>query len=150
MYYSPYMNITRFTDYSLRVLIFVAVHNDKLATIQQIADKYGISKNHLMKVVQELSAQGYLESIRGKNGGIRLKHRAELINLGQVVRLNEQSSVLVECFGENNQCVITPSCQLKKILADAMECFFNHLDQFTLADLVGSSQSNELKQLLQI
>ncbi len=144
------MNITRFTDYSLRVLIFAALHHGKLVTIGQIAEQYGISKNHLMKVVHTLSAQGYLASSRGKNGGIRLQRTAEHINLGKVVRLNEQNSVLVECFGDNNQCVITPSCQLKKILADAMECFFIHLDQFTLADLIGNSQGNELKQLLNI
>ena len=144
------MNITRFTDYSLRVLIYTALHPHQLVTIKDIAQRYNISKNHLMKVVQSLSTQGYLVSIRGKNGGIRLQREANTINLGQVVRLHEQNSVLVECFGDNNQCVITPSCQLKGLLAQAMECFFAHLDNYSLADLVSAPQHAELHQLLSV
>ncbi|MFY8273857.1 Rrf2 family transcriptional regulator [Pseudoalteromonas sp. SSDWG2] len=144
------MNITRFTDYALRVLIYAALHQGKLVTIKDIANRYDISKNHLMKVVQELSAKGYLDAIRGKNGGIRLSRPANSINLGEIVRLNEQHSTLVECFGEDNHCVITPACQLKGILAQAMECFFAHLDGFTLADLINEQEQPALMQLLHI
>ncbi len=128
------MNVTRFTDYSLRVLIFTALHNGELVTIKEIAEKYEISKNHLMKVVQELSNRGYLIATRGKNGGIRLSKDPAEINIGELVRLQEQGSTLVECFGNDNQCVITPACQLKQIFAQAMEAFFLHLDNYTLAD----------------
>ncbi len=144
------MNITRFTDYSLRVLIYVALHKDTLVTIKEVAEKYAISKNHLMKVVQELSNKGYLIATRGKNGGIRLGREPATINIGEVVRLHEQNSTLVECFGDENQCVITPACQLKRILAEAMEEFFVYLDQYTLVDLISPKYASELTQLLAI
>ncbi|WP_105213488.1 Rrf2 family transcriptional regulator [Pseudoalteromonas sp. T1lg22] len=144
------MNITRFTDYSLRTLIYAALHQDETLTIQAVADKYQISKNHLMKVVQVLSNKDYLTATRGKNGGIRLSRDPAQINIGELVRLHEQDSTLVECFGADNHCVISPACQLKGILAQAMECFFAHLDNFTLADLVNANTDSELKQLLQI
>ncbi|MBS3799170.1 MULTISPECIES: Rrf2 family transcriptional regulator [unclassified Pseudoalteromonas] len=144
------MNITRFTDYSLRVLIYTALHDGQTVTIKAVAEKYDISKNHLMKVVQELSNKGYLIATRGKNGGIRLGREPSLINVGEIVRLHEQNSVLVECFGSDNQCVITPACKLKTILSKAMEQFFAHLDQYSLADLVNSDSQSELKQLLQV
>lgn len=138
------MNITRFTDYSLRVLIYLSLHKEQLVTIKEVADSYGISKNHLMKVVQELSLKGYITSIRGKNGGIKLSRAPSLINVGELVRLNEQGSTLVECLGEDNQCVITPACQLKHMLAEAMECFFQSLEQYTLADLVKGPDKEQL------
>ena len=103
-----------------------------------------------MKVVQELSNKGYLIATRGKNGGIRLSRPPEQINVGELVRSQEQNSVLVECFGSDNQCVITPACQLKRIFAQAMEAFFLYLDQYTLADLVASQYMQELSQLLAI
>lgn len=144
------MNISRFTDYSLRTLIYAALHQGETVTIKAVADKYQISKNHLMKVVQVLSNKDYLTATRGKNGGIRLSRDPAQINIGELVRLHEQDSTLVECFGTDNHCVISPACQLKGILAQAMECFFAHLDNFTLADLVNSNTNSELKQLLQI
>ncbi len=118
------MNITRFTDYALRVLIYLGVNQQETVTIKQVADSYNISKNHLMKVVQELSLQGFVEATRGKNGGIKLNHPPELINIGNLVRVFEQNSTLIECFGSNNQCVITPACQLKQMFAGALEHFF--------------------------
>ncbi len=142
------MNITRFTDYSLRVLIYVAINEKELATIKSIAEQYEISKNHLMKVVQELSAQGYLQAIRGKNGGIRLGKPADSINVGELVKRFEADSTLVECFGSNNQCVITPACQLKTMFAEAMEAFFDSLSQYTLADLVKGNKKQKLNRLL--
>ncbi|RAU19635.1 Rrf2 family transcriptional regulator [Nitrincola tibetensis] len=148
------MHITRYTDYSLRVLIFVALKKNELTTIKEIADAYGISKSHLMKVVQELSNKGYLEAIRGKNGGLRLSGKPEDINLGHLVRDTEQDLALVECFNPesslNKGCLISPTCELKLIFAKALESFFSVLDQYTLADLIPTSRSKELIQILKI
>ncbi|BCE03655.1 RrF2 family transcriptional regulator [Marinicellulosiphila megalodicopiae] len=146
------MNIKRFTDYSLRILIYLALKSKETSeapvTIKEVADSYSISKNHLMKVVQELSAKGYIRATRGKNGGLKLGKAAKLINIGEVVRMTEQDSTLVECLGDNNHCVITPACELKNILAKAKACFFESLDQHTLADLIKGKRSNELKSIL--
>jgi Rrf2 family nitric oxide-sensitive transcriptional repressor len=143
------MNVTRFTDYSMRVLIYLTVNNSDLVTIKEIAQSYDISKNHLMKVVQELNHKGYITAIRGKHGGLKLAKAPRDINIGEVIRSIEQGSQLVECFGENNVCVITPACQLKTILAQALEQFFLKLDEFTLADLV-NEQESEIFNLLSI
>lgn len=142
------MNITRFTDYALRVLIYLGVSDQDTNTIKDVAQSYGISKNHLMKVVQELSAQGYVEATRGKNGGIKLARQASQINVGELVRKFEQNAPLVECFGDNNQCVITPACQLKQMFAGALEHFFAHLEQYTLADLISQPHGKKLVQIL--
>ena len=144
------MNITRFTDYSLRVLIYLSLHKEELVTIKEVAESYGISKNHLMKVVQELSLKGYIISIRGKNGGIKLGKAPSQINVGELVRMNEQGSTLVECLGEDNQCVITPACQLKHMLAEAMESFFLSLEKYTLADLVKDPEKEQLMEIFAI
>lgn len=144
------MQITRYTDYSLRVLIYLAINQDQLTTISDIANSYGISKNHLMKIVQQLNLQGYLLATRGKNGGIKLNRPAEKINIGQLVREIEGKNKLVECFGSDNQCVITPSCQLKNIFAEAQDNFFKTLDAYTLSDLLGPKQQNNLITLLAI
>jgi len=144
------MHITRYTDYSLRVLIYLALQQERLATIQQIADSYDISKNHLMKVVHQLTLKGYIESVRGKNGGLRLHRRPEDINIGVLVRETEQDMNLVECFSSDNQCCITPVCGLKNILAEALRAFLNTLDQYTLADILTERQKPQLLRLLQI
>src|SRR5690625_3319328 len=102
------MRITRYTDYSLRVLMYLANKGETLSTIAEIAASYDISRNHLMKVVQELNSKGYLIATRGKNGGLRLKGKPEDINVGALVRETEQDLDVVEGFGRNNQCVITP------------------------------------------
>jgi|TARA_R110002124_G_scaffold144278_4_gene309295 Rrf2 family nitric oxide-sensitive transcriptional repressor len=144
------MHITRYTDYSLRVLIYLALQQERLVTIQQIADSYDISKNHLMKVVHQLTLKGYIESVRGKNGGLRLHRRPEDINIGVLVRETEQDMNLVECFSSDNQCCITPVCGLKNILAEALRAFLNTLDQYTLADILTERQKTQLLRLLQI
>nr|WP_136251591.1 Rrf2 family transcriptional regulator [Ningiella ruwaisensis] len=142
------MKVTRFTDYSLRILIYLALKPDELVTIQEIADSYHISKNHLMKVVQELSNRQYVTAIRGKNGGLKLHKSADDINIGNLIREMERHTVLVECFGKDNQCVITPSCQLKRMLAEAVEEFYKCLEKYSLKDLVGVKQKSPLiKQL---
>lgn len=144
------MHITLFTDYALRVLMYLALNPTQQVTIREIADSYGISKNHLMKVVQDLNNKGYLKATRGKNGGLRLRGEPEGINLGTLVRTTEQDLTLVECFGSDGQCVITPACQLKRVLAEALETFFHTLDGYTLADLLPSGNITTMRDLLQI
>ncbi len=144
------MHITRYTDYSFRVLTYLAIHKDKLCTINEIASSYDISKNHLMKIVQDLKTKGYLLAVRGKNGGIRLKADPQDINIGTLVRGIENKAKLVECFGSKNQCVITPGCQLKQIFAKAQESFFTTLDDYTLQSLIGPKHKALLGNLLSI
>jgi len=143
------MRITRYTDYSLRVLIYVAVKGEQISTIREIADSFAISKNHLMKVVQELNSKGYLQAVRGKNGGLRLNGQPEDINIGKLVRDIEQDFALVECFDGGN-CHLTPVCRLKGVLAKALNAFFTVLDGYTLADLLPESSRRELVRLLEI
>ena len=142
------MQITRYTDYSLRVLIYLAASNNALSTIKDIAISYDISKNHLMKIVQDLNIKGYILAIRGKNGGIKLNRSPIDINIGQLVREIEGKSTLVECFGKDNHCVITPACQLKYMFAKAQESFYITLEAFTLADLIGNQNQVDTIQKL--
>jgi Rrf2 family nitric oxide-sensitive transcriptional repressor len=144
------MHITRYTDYSLRILMYVALKGDEISTIREIAESYDISKNHLMKVVQELNAKGYLIAVRGKNGGLRLNGRPEDINIGSLVRDTEQDLALVECFTGSKNCTITPACHLKIVFAEALEAFFKVLDQYSLADLVPKHKQSALIKLLHI
>lgn len=144
------MRITRYTDYSLRVLMYVALKGEEISTIREIAESYDISKNHLMKVVQELNNKGYLVALRGKNGGLRLNGRPEDINIGILVRDIEQDLALVDCFANSKNCVITPACQLKFALAEALEAFFKTLDKYSLADLLPAKRQAELISLLHI
>ncbi len=142
------MQITRYTDYSLRVLIYLAVHPDQLCTIQNIADSYGISKNHLMKIVQELNLKGYVTAVRGKRGGVSLSKPPSEINVGELVRIMEHDSKLLECFSENNQCVITPNCRLKGAFMHALESFYQCLDNYKLSDFLNPEASRALQNLL--
>ncbi len=143
------MHLTRFTDYSLRVLIFLAVKGEERSTINEIAERFDVSRNHLMKVVQELSHKGYITAIRGKNGGLLLKKAPGEIHLGRLVRDTENDLELVECFGASNECRITPACRLKPILAEALRAFLAVLDKYTLADMLGPQQP-QLVELLKI
>ena len=130
------MRITVQTDYALRVLMYLAVEEGRV-TIDAVADGYGISRNHVMKVVQRLSALGYVESRRGRTGGLKLARAPEDINVGGLVRQIEDIGQFVECFApKTNRCVVTPACGLKSVLAGAVEQFLAHLDRFTVADLV--------------
>ncbi|MCL7930740.1 RrF2 family transcriptional regulator [Halomonas llamarensis] len=144
------MHITRYTDYSLRVLLFVALKGEERSTIREISESYDISRNHLMKVVQELNHKGYLEAIRGKQGGLLLGRAPEDINIGALVRDTEQDLALVECLGTQNKCVITGACRLKPMFAEALEAFFRVLDGYTLADLLTDAQRPQLLRLLTI
>jgi len=144
------MRITGYTDYSLRVLIYLSLQGDRLATIQEIADRYQISKNHLMKVVHQLTRKGYLDSVRGKKGGIRLRLSPSEINIGVLVREMEPDLNLVECFGPDNTCVISPVCSLKGVLGEALDAFLATLDRYTLSDIVPGKDAPHLIRLLNI
>ena len=131
------MRLTKFTDYCLRTLIFVALKGDALTTIDEISEHHRINRNHLVKVVFRLGQLGYLQTIRGNGGGIRLAADPVALNLGTLVRDTEQDFALVECFGERGSlCIIEPACTLKRALRGALEAFFSVLDGYTLADLI--------------
>ena len=131
------MRLTTFTDYSLRVLIYPGTRNDKRAAVGDIADAYGISKHHLMKVILFLSGEGYVLTTRGKGGGVELKLDPERIRIGDVVRKSEADSVLVECFSsETSGCRIERPCLLRGAFEKAVQAFHAVLDTYTLADLL--------------
>jgi Rrf2 family nitric oxide-sensitive transcriptional repressor len=116
--------------------------NDGQYSIAEISHGYGISKNHLMKVAQRLVAEGYVTSVRGRGGGLMLARPAGAINVGVVVRAVEDTSSFVECLdAARNNCVVTPVCGLRDVLRDGIEAFMQHLDQFTIADLVGNTSA---------
>ena len=131
-----YMRLSLQTDYALRTLMFLAV-KDGHHSIADIARAYGISKNHLMKVAQRLTAEGFVESVRGRSGGLKLAHPPAELNVGAIVRTMEDTGTFVECFdAATNTCVVTPTCGLRHVLTGALESFARHLDQFSIADLI--------------
>ena len=141
------MHLTTFTDYSLRVVIYLGARDNRLATIGDIAEAYGISKNHLMKVAHFLGQQGYLDTQRGKSGGLRLARAPADINLGQLIRATESNTILLECFEPaSSQCKIEPVCALRSILARSLQAFFAVLDEYTLADVL--QNRDQLAELL--
>jgi Rrf2 family transcriptional regulator, nitric oxide-sensitive transcriptional repressor len=133
------MRLTVFTDYSLRVLLVLATRTDGLVTIADISSAFGISEAHLMKVTHALGKTGWVETVRGRNGGMRLAVDHRKLRLGQVVQKLEADFALVECFGEDNQCVLTGGCGLERAILLARDAFFAELDRYTLADLVNTS-----------
>ena len=143
------MRLTTHSDYALRMLMYLALKPEESCTIQEISDSYGISRNHLMKVAHNLGTAGWIVTLRGRGGGLRLAKAPEAIDLGAVVRSTEEDLGLVECFKpESNLCAITPACRLKRIFAEALEAFFEALSGYTLADLV--AQPKSLARLLNL
>jgi Rrf2 family nitric oxide-sensitive transcriptional repressor len=118
--------------------MYLAAFPNRLATIEQVAGAYGISQNHIMKVVQRLAHHGFVETLRGRAGGIRLAKPPGKISVGAVLRATEEDFYLVECFRPENSCCITPVCRLKGALNDALEAYLNVLDEWTLAKLVSN------------
>jgi Rrf2 family transcriptional regulator, nitric oxide-sensitive transcriptional repressor len=129
------MQLTKFSDYALRVLMYAHGAGDRHVTIEEMAAAYRISRAHLMKVVNSLTRAGYLTALRGRSGGLVLGRPAEDIRLGEVVRATEPAFAIVECFSTNNQCVVTGCCRLAGVLDQALTAFLTVLDQHTLASV---------------
>jgi Rrf2 family nitric oxide-sensitive transcriptional repressor len=129
-------------------LIYLGLQDDQLVTIRKISDAYGVSRNHLMKVVSLLTRMGYLKAQRGPGGGIRLSRKAEEINLADVIRDTEEDLAMVECFDKDGHCVITPACRLQHIIGEALDAYIETLAQYTLQDLI--DPASELSDLLKI
>ena len=135
------MQLTLYSDYALRTLIYLAINDDNV-TIADIAEDYKISRNHLVKVVHNLGKLGYITTTRGRHGGLRLAMRPEEINIGEVVRRTEPNFTLVECFDrKTNQCVITPACKLIGVLGEAFRAFNEVLNRYTLADMTTNADA---------
>jgi len=130
------MRLTRLTDYSMRLLIHLAQHPERLCTIAEIAQVYDISEAHLMKITHQLGLAGWIETVRGKGGGMRLARAPKEIVLGDVVRSMESEFSLVECFATGGNCMLTGNCGLTGVLEGALDSFMRHLDGYTLADIL--------------
>jgi Rrf2 family nitric oxide-sensitive transcriptional repressor len=139
------MRLTTFSDYALRVLMYAATRGDRLITIEETADVYGISRAHLMKVANQLTRAGFLKATRGRTGGLALAKRPDRIRLGDVIRATEPDFALVECFSAGNECLITPRCRLKGVVKEALLAFVGTLDRYTLADLILSPKDFGIK-----
>lgn len=137
------MRLTIMTDYAMRLLIYLGEHPERLCTISEITDHYEISQSHLMKVTNRLSRAGWIETIRGKNGGMRLAHDPLDIALGAIVRDMENDLALVECQGDRQSCTLIGHCALPRILSEGLTLFMQHLDQHSLADLIGPTTSGQ-------
>lgn len=141
------MQLTRFTDYALRVLIYAHAADGRIVTIEEMAASYCISRAHLMKVVNALARAGYLAAVRGRGGGVTLARAAEDIHLGDVVRTTEPDFALVECFSTRGECVIGGCCRLPAVLRRALGAFLAELDQHTLASI--ALRPNDFQKTLQ-
>ena len=140
------MRLTFSIDYALRLLMLVGLETEHLVTIEEVADRFGISKNHLMKVAYQLGQAGYLETVRGRNGGLRLGKAPSQIVVGKVVRRMEPDFAVVECQNPTGYCRITPSCVLRSAMREAVQAFLGKLDQYTLEDLL--RPKSKLRHLL--
>ncbi len=144
------MRLTLHTDYALRLLMLLALEPDKSHTVEDVSRRYGVSRNHLNKVVQTLAQAGFIESQRGRGGGVRLARPAREINLGRVVRATEDNFHIVECFcRETNTCIVAPACGLRDPFRQALGAFLDVLDGYTLSDLIGSAAAaRRMRRLL--
>jgi Rrf2 family transcriptional regulator, nitric oxide-sensitive transcriptional repressor len=136
------------TDYALRLLMLVGLESDRLVTIEEVADRFGISKNHLMKVAYQLGQAEYLETVRGRNGGLRLGKAPDQIVVGEVVRTMEPDFAVVECQNPAGYCKIAPCCTLRFAMREAVEAFLEKLDQYTLENLLRPKA--KLRRLLDV
>ena len=142
------MRLTLYSDYSLRLLMYCAARPERLVTIAEVAGAFGISRNHLMKAAYQLGSQGFLETVRGRGGGLKLARPPHKIGLGEIVRATEDDFALVECFdAARNNCVLAAApCRLKGALSRALKAYFTVLDEYTLADL--AARNSILQQLV--
>ncbi|MBA3699756.1 MAG: Rrf2 family transcriptional regulator [Planctomycetes bacterium] len=142
------MKLSLFSDYALRTLMYAALKDDTVQ-IDEITAAYGISRHHLSKIVQFLGQQGYLETQRGRGGGMRLGRKPGDIRLGALVRQTEDQSAIVECFDPaTNTCPLNGCCALKRALAEALAAFYASLDRLTLSDLVSGPQRSAMQRIL--
>jgi Rrf2 family nitric oxide-sensitive transcriptional repressor len=133
---------TSYSDYALRLMMYLATHPDRLCTIEEVAAVYGISRNHLTKLAFELGKAGYIKTVRGRYGGLTMARDPQSIGVGEVIRHTEEDFALVECFrAGQNHCVITGACRLRGVLSKALAAYLTVLDQYTLADLVADPDS---------
>ncbi|MES2182441.1 MAG: Rrf2 family transcriptional regulator [Pseudomonadota bacterium] len=135
------MRLTTFSDYSIRVMMYLGLQHGQLATISDIAQAYNISENHLMKVVHHLAQRGYIETVRGKGGGLRLIRNPNAINIGETIRSTEGDVALLPCMEKAGTCCIQPACELIGILHEAQDALFAVLDKYTLADLLNNKDT---------
>lgn len=136
------MQLTRFTDYSLRTLMYLGLNDERLVTIAEIAEMYRVSENHLMKIVHRLGQYGYIETVRGKGGGMRLARPAEEIHIGELVSDTEENMDLAECFNPRNRdCPMLPECALQAALMVARASFLETLNNYTVSDLIANQHA---------
>ena len=141
------MRLNLQSDYALRLLMHLAAKEGELVTVRQVADRFRISQNHMMKVAHVLGREGFIETVRGRSGGLRLAQKGGAIRIGDVVRLMEGDLSLVECFpGGAGGCLIARACRLKGVLSEALEAFLSVLDRYTIADL--TKNNFKLRDLL--
>jgi Rrf2 family transcriptional regulator, nitric oxide-sensitive transcriptional repressor len=143
------LQLTLHADYSLRVLLYLAENQDRVVSTHEISEAYGISRNHLVRVVQTLRSHSFVKVSTGRKGGVKLARKPAEINLGQVVRSAEPGFRIVECFDpESNTCPIVSACKLRGVLEKALNSFFRVLDGYTLADLVRMPGGQRISNLL--
>lgn len=135
------MQLSTFSDYSMRVMMFLGLQHGQLSTISDIAKAYAISENHLMKVVHHLAQHGYVETVRGKGGGLRLVRDPATVNVGELLRVSENNTGLLPCLNSGSDCCIQISCKLMGILSEAQTALFDVLNKYTLADLLKEEDS---------
>lgn len=138
------MRLTRYTDFAIRIMLYLAAHEDRLCPIGEIAESYGISQNHLMKVASDLAGSGYVQSLRGRGGGLRLARPASEINIGEMVRHTEGQVDLVGC----GSCALAPACGMVCAFKNAVEAFFATLEAHSLADIMATGRPEQLRLIL--
>lgn len=144
------MRLTTMTDYALRLLLYIGQNRDRLCTIAEVARVYGISEAHLMKITHQLGLGGWIETVRGKGGGMRLAREPDQINLGELVRSVEPDFALVECLGVGDVCSLSGNCGLTEVFSDALDAFMARLDAVTLADVLPSAKPAQFVQSVDI
>lgn len=136
------MQLTSYTDYSLRALLYIADQPGRLVTVTEIAEHYDVSRNHMVKVVHNLGAKGYIQTVRGKSGGVRLAKPPQDISISEIVEMTEPHMDIQECFNpETNKCPLMGDCRLMGVFAEARRSFMDVLDSYTLADMMTKKAS---------
>jgi Rrf2 family nitric oxide-sensitive transcriptional repressor len=130
------MTLSKFSDYSFRILIYLGNNQEKLITIEELSEILNLSTHHLKKIINKLANYGYIKSLKGRGGGIKLGMSPSEINLGKLLEITEDNLSVVECFSKNNTCNITKVCKLKPIIKKALNSFVSEFYNYTLEDLL--------------